>query len=850
MQVRQFHVQPNIPDRLAPLHEIAHNMWVSWNWEAVQLFMRLDPDYWQKSYQNPAKMLGMLPQQCFDDAVKDDSFLSWMDRVYEDFRRYLSMQTWWQEAHGDKSDCRIAYFSMEYGIDEGLPIYSGGLGMLSGDHLKSASDLGLPLVAVGLMYRQGYFKQYLNVDGWQQESYPENDWYNMPVTPECDKKGQPLQIQVDMAGTPVFAHIWRVQVGRVPLYLLDTNIEANAPEHRVITAQLYGGDREIRIRQEILLGIGGVRALRALGIRPSVCHMNEGHSAFLALERIRELMEEDSLAYPEAREIVWATNVFTTHTPVPAGIDRFPSWLMDRYFSEFVRRLGISRDEFLWLGCENPSDSQDQFCMAVLALRLAAHCNGVSRLHGAVSRRMWRNLWPGVPMHEVPITAVTNGIHTRSWLSHDMAGLFDLYLGPRFVDEPLAFDVWARVSQIPDAELWRTHERRRERLVAFARRRLRAQLERRGAPPSETTAADEILDPEALTIGFARRFATYKRALLLLRDPERLLRLLTDAERPVQLIFAGKAHPQDQPGKQLIREIVHFGRNPAYRNYIVFIEDYDINVARYMLQGVDVWLNTPRRPLEASGTSGMKAAANGAINLSVLDGWWAEGYTRDTGWAIGRGEEYADVNLQDQIEGLALYNILEQEVVPLFYDRGRDGLPRGWLARMKASMTALGPVYNTHRMVHDYTKRFYVPGYEKWRTFTGDHHEQAKELARWRARIDQNWGQVRVEEIATNTDGALRVGDELAVSARVFLGGLSPDEVSVEMYHGMLDSQGRLERGSPVALALEKPLDNGRSLFSGKASCDHSGRHGLAVRVLPKHADLVHAFLPGKIVWA
>lgn len=858
MRIRSFKVRPKIPERLGPLHEMAFNMWFSWNWEAVQLFTRLDVEIWNRSYQNPVYMLGLIPQERLDAVLKDDSFLASMDRVYADFRRYLEADTWFNQTHGEAKNRVVAYFSTEYGLDEGLPIYSGGMGILSADHLKSASDLGVPLVAVGLLYRQGYFQQYLNIDGWQQEFYPENDWYNMPVHLERDAEGDPIRVVVEMADHSVTAQIWRVQVGRVPLYLLDTNIPENTSHDRVITAQLYGGDRDMRIRQEILLGIGGIRALAALGIEPAVCHMNEGHSAFLALERIRHLMQDYSLSYEGARELVWASNVFTTHTPVPAGNERFDPNLVHRYLASTAQDLGLSWEAFLGLGRENPRNAQETFCMTVLALKSAAHCNGVSKLHGAVSRRMWKNIWPGVPETEIPITAITNGVHVRSFLSHDMADLFDRYLGPRFVEEPMAHEVWKRIYDIPDAELWRTHERRRERLAAFARRRLRSQLERRGAPSSEISLADEVLDPRALTIGFARRFATYKRAALLLQDPERLARILTDPDRPVQLLFAGKAHPADHAGKELIRALIHFSRDERFRRSIVFLEDYDMNVARYLVQGVDVWLNTPRRPLEASGTSGMKAAANGALNLSVQDGWWDEGYSPEVGWAIGHGEEYTDTQQQDAIEGRALYDLLEKEVVPLFYTRGRDGLPRGWIAKMKASMSTLGPMFNAHRMVAEYTERFYIPAGASYEKLKADRFASAERLATWHQKVRQHWGDLRIEKVQADTEADLKVGSHLTVSAELVLGALQPEDVSVELYYGPLDSEGNLTEAAHIVemertrTAASLPgADDGTCSFTGKIPCDQSGRYGFAVRVLPKgkSQDLIHCYEPNLILW-
>jgi starch phosphorylase len=625
----------------------------------------------------------MVSQERLAQTVNDDSYLAALKEVYDRFQKYKKGETWYRGSHKDV----VAYFSMEYGMDSSLPIYSGGLGILSGDHMKTSSDMGLPLVGIGLLYRQGYFQQRLNADGFQQESYPENDWYNMPVERKNGKDGQPLKISVDLAGRQGVAQIWEVKVGRSSLYLLDTNIEENTPDIRNITAALYGGDKETGRQQESLLGIGGIRALRALGINPAATHMNEGHSVFLGLERIRELMEEKGFTFEEARELVWSTNVFTTHTPVPAGNERFDIPMMEKYFRPWSQILGISWKEFLDLGRVYPGDERETFCLTVLALKMAAYANGVARLHGVVSRDMWKDMWPGLPIDEIPIGHVTNGVHPRTWISSGMLELLDRYFGPQFEDKPTDLAIWERMSRISDEELWRTHERRRERLVAFVRERIRRQYERTGATERRIRQAEAALSPYTLTICFARRFATYKRGNLLLRDPERLLRLVRDNDHPIQLIFAGKAHPHDMPGKELIREIIHFADKYDVSSRIVFVENYDMIVAKYLTSGGDVWLNTPRRPMEASGTSGMKAALNGVLNCSVMDGWWDEAYTPDVGWSIGQGEQYKDEKLQDDIESNALYDLLERDIIPLFYQRGRDGLPREWIKMMKDSRT-------------------------------------------------------------------------------------------------------------------------------------------------------------------
>jgi len=849
MKIHPFVVAPNLPARLQPLREMAMNLWYSWSWDAKRLFIRMDSDLWDACSHNPIRMLGRIPQERLEEFARDESFVASVERTYEQFRAALGRPGWFERAHPDRKGDTIAYFSAEFGLDVALPIYSGGLGVLSGDHLKTASDLGLPLAGVGLLYSRGYGRQYLNADGWQQEEYPENDWYTSPVTLEREAQGKPREITVGLAGSDVRVRIWRVDVGRVPLYLLDTNIDGNPPEHRGITAQLYGGDRENRLKQEIILGVGGVRALRALGIRPSVYHINEGHSALLVLERIRGLVTEEKLSFEEAREAVWASNVFTTHTPVPAGNERFDPGLVWRYLAPLAGGLRVAPEALMELGRAAGTNGDGPFCMTTLSLRLSAHCNGVSELHGRVSRGLWSGLWPGVPEDEVPIGHVTNGVHVSSWVSHDLEGLFHTYIGPRYQDEPWSAPAWSRVDHIPDGELWRTHESRRERLVFYARRKLRAQLLRHGAAPSEVARADETLDARALTIGFARRFATYKRAVLLFNDPDRLAKIVSDPHRPVQFIFAGKSHPQDQPGKEFIKAIYHWSRDPRFRSHLVFLEDHDMELGRYMVQGVDVWLNTPRRPHEASGTSGMKAAMNGALHMSVLDGWWAEAYAPGVGWAIGGGETYADEGYQDFVESRAIYDLLEQEIVPLYYTRDKLELPRGWIGRMKASVKALAPRFSSHRMVMDYAERRYVAGMKARGALEKDGWKGAREVAAWRAKVRSAWSSVRVLTIESQADGELKVGREFQVRANVELGSLRPDDVAVEIASGPLDTEGRLQDAVSSRMSPESQ-EGGVHRFTAMVPCRASGRHGFAVRVLPSHPALVHPYDEGLIAWA
>lgn len=849
--IRTFQVFPDLPESLAPLLELANNLWWTWNPDGVELFRRLDRKLWAAVNHNPVKLLGVIEQSKLVSASQDDGYLSHMKRVYESFKAHLSEPGWYQKTHGDKNKLLVAYFSAEFGIHESLPIYSGGLGILAGDHLKSASELGLPLVGVGLLYRNGYFQQYLSADGWQQEAYPELDFYNLAVEPMRYTDGSPVHVRVDLPENAVFCKVWRVKVGRISLYLLDTNLQENSPGDREITARLYGGGTEMRIKQEIVLGIGGVRALEAVNVSPTVFHMNEGHSAFLAMERIRTLLENSTMTFDEARQAVMATNIFTTHTPVPAGIDMFPPDLMLKYFRNYIPSLKLDEEGFLALGRENVSDRKQGYSMAVAAIRLADSVNGVSALHEDVSRRMWHNLWPQVPPDEVPIKHVTNGIHVKSWLSPDISFVLERYLSSRWQTRPADQTVWEGVVQIPDEELWRAHERCRERLVSWARQTLREQLIRRGAAYDDVSAADEVLDPEALTIGFARRFATYKRGALLLRDADRLKRLLEDSKRPVQIVFAGKAHPADNEGKELIRAIVQFARQANMRRRIIFIENYDINVARFLVQGVDVWLNTPRRPYEASGTSGMKAAANGVLNCSILDGWWVEGFALDpnVGWAIGRGEQYSDPGHQDHLESQALYDLLEKQIIPLFYDRNVDNIPRGWIAKMKSCLRFLAPVFNTNRMVSEYAEKFYIPALDRGAALQADGLKRSIALAHTKDHLRHTWGGIKIVGVHASGNGHYKVGQNVQVEALVDLPELKPTDVNVQLYAGPINASGSFEGARPTRMEYVREMGPGRHLFVGKIDCCTSGRHGFAVRIVPGDGDLASPFEPGLIIW-
>ncbi len=843
-----FTVKPHLPERLAPLAELAHDFWITWHFDAIRLFMRFGAEAWQQAQQSPLRLLSELPQERLHELEQDKAFLAHMDRVIADYHDYLQADPW----YSGPRDAVVAYFSMEFGLDATLPIYSGGLGVLAGDHLKSCSDLGLPVVGVGLLYRTGYFRQRVTMDGHQLESYPGNDFYNMPLTLCTSADGEPVTVTVELGGERAHACIWRVRVGRVTLYLLDTDIDANDPSTREVTGRLYVSDRRMRLRQELLLGIGGIRALRALEIPVAVTHMNEGHSAFLSLERVRALMHEHGMSYLEARQAVWSTTVFTTHTPVPAGNETFdPHLVLDQ--AEALRSaLGLDEHEFLSLGrIGHDGDAHGQFGLTPLALRLAAHCNGVSKLHGQVSRRMWRGLWPGVPADEVPIRHITNGVHLRSWISHDVQELLVRYLGPAVAKHAPEVAVWRQVDNIADEELWRTHERRRERVIWFARRRIVAQMRREGAAEADTRAAEVALRPDALTIGFARRIAGYKRPGLLFRQPERLVRLLSSREQPVQIIFAGKSHPNDHQGKEMIRRIVQFATEHDLRSRMVFLDDYDINVARYLVAGCDVWLNIPRRPHEASGTSGMKASVNGSLMVSTLDGWWDEAYSPDIGWAVGSGETYRDENIQDELEADALFAELEHMVIPMFYDRGIDGLPRAWIAKMRRSMTVIGEHFSAQRMVAEYHETLYEPALAHARRLRDSDYRDAVDLAGHLQRLHQHWPGVAVEQLDTASPPTLEVGDTLSVTARVRLGGLEPSDVRVALYHGSLPGSIDLQPGDDeIVEGQSTPMElierhGETAVYRAGSVCRKTGRVAATVRVMPDHPSLPHPFVPG-----
>lgn len=845
MKIKSFNVIPNLPDSLKALDELSTNMWFTWNWDAIMMLVSMNDDLWHRSHRNPKWILGTLPPERLQTLSGDNDFIARMNSVKQKFEAYMAEKNTWFASNADEQDkdMVVAYFSMEYGIGEGLPIYSGGLGMLSGDHLKSASDMGLPLVGVGLLYRKGYVQQVLNRENWQTERYPENDWYNMPVEVVKNPSGKPLRVEVDLAGERVEIGIWKVPVGRISLYLLDTNLPENSPAARLITEQLYGGDRENRIRQEIVLGIGGRRALAAMGIRPTVYHVNEGHSAFLLFERMRHLMTTRGLSFVEAREKVWGSSAFTTHTPVMAGNEYFDFELVRKYFESYAKELGLTFPEFLEIGKEQP-DSMG-FCMTVVALRLCAFLNGVSLLHRDVSRDMWHRLWPELPRYEIPIEGITNGVHTCSWISHEHHALYSKTLAGGQNGLPDSCD-WPRIGDVDDKEMWDTHMIRKRKLVALVRDRLRRQHQRLGADRTVMEEIKTVLDPEYLTIGFARRFATYKRATLFMRDFDRLLKMVTDENMPVQFVFAGKAHPADAHGKEFIKQVAKLSLDPRFKHRIIFVEDYNMNVARYMVQGVDVWMNNPVRPLEASGTSGMKAAINGVMNLSVLDGWWPEGYSPDVGWAIGGSESYNSDEERDYVESESIYNLITKVVAPLYYDRGEDGLPHAWIKMMKTCVQKLVPHFNTNRMLREYHERFYCHAHRTSKKFR--ENSRVAEVARWRRKLEENWPSVKVVADQFKPEMEVHAGAKVPVSAVVWLGDLTPEDVDVQLYAGTA-GEGGFKDGHAISMRNEARMGEAY-VYKGELPCYKSGRHDFALRVIGRHPDSVNALMPLYIKWS
>jgi starch phosphorylase len=832
-------VFPKLPAAIARLQELAYNLWWSWEPEAQALFATIDPELWTATNHNPVKFLRNVPQHHLNAAADNRDYLAAYARVLTAFDAYMAPNSpsWFGKHHGEKRNQVIAYFSAEFGLHEALPIYSGGLGILSGDHCKEASDLNLPFIGVGFLYPQGYFTQRIDPEGRQQAEYEKIDFAEMPVTAAKDPQGNEILINVDLPGRTVYAKIWRIQVGRIPIYLMDTDVPRNAPQDRELSARLYGGDREMRISQEFVLGIGGVRAVRALGYQPAAWHMNEGHSAFLGLERIRELVQGQGLSFDQAVEAVRANTLFTTHTPVPAGNDAFAFELVEKFFWQYWGQLGIDRDRFINFAAQDLPWGP-QYSMTVLALRLSAFANGVSKLHGEVSRDMWNFLWPETPVAQVPIGHITNGVHTKTWLAGDLRALYSQYLPADWLEEVDNPATWGAVAQIPDAALWAVHEERKRLMIEQVRARIKRQYLRYGEGPQRIKEAEGLLDPHALTLGFARRFATYKRATLIFKDEERLLKLLNNPERPVQIVFSGKAHPADEPGKGLIQHIYHLSQRPEFSGKIVFVENYDMNIARHLVAGVDVWLNNPRRPHEASGTSGQKAALCGIPNFSVLDGWWVEGYDGENGWSIGEEREYKDEATQDDADVQNLYTTLEEEIVPLYYARDAAGVPTGWIAKMKNAMRTCAPEFSMRRMVKEYAESYYLPAAEHGKAFAADNYALARALAAWKGELPQRWQALHLQATPQG-NGQLTVGEVLQLQAKLWLNGVNADHVAVEMVAGRQDKAGALH--DPIVVPMQRVREeNGALIYEGALTPQDSGVISIGVRARPVYQGMIN----------
>lgn len=830
-------VNPQLPKRVGELLDIANNLWWSWNSEFLRLFKEIDSDLWETVGKNPVKFLKLVSQDKLEDIAKDEEFLAKYDEVVNHFNSYMqTKETWFSKNYPNNANDLIAYFSAEYGIDEIIPIYSGGLGILSGDHLKSASDLGLPFVAVGLLYKNGYFNQKIDGYGTQKTEYTNIDLDNLPILPVKDENGEDLIIDVDFPDRKLYLKIWKIVVGRISLYLMDSDIDKNIAEDRVVTLRLYGGDQEMRIRQEIVLGMAGIKLLKRLGLNPSVYHMNEGHSAFLTLEVIKDVMEEKQVSFEVAKSMCSAKTVFTTHTPVPAGNDIFPIELMDKYFSNFWPKLGISREDFLRLGMKNSQGLEQGFNMGMLALRIAGKKNGVSKLHGAVSRRLFSDVWPNIAPDESPIEYVTNGIHTCSWLAPSMKKLFNQYLKPYWQDNIQDDETWNDIKNIPNKELWDTHTDRKKKLCALVKNNITTRLKSSGYNYEEINEIVSKLNPNALTIGFARRFATYKRATLIFRDLERLTQLLNNPERPVQLIFAGKAHPADKEGQDLIKYIHEVSMKPQFKGKIFLLENYNIAMSRYLISGVDVWLNNPRRPMEASGTSGQKASVNGVINFSVLDGWWAEGYNQKNGWTIGDNTEYQSYEEQDIADSESLYNTLENKIIPLYYENKKeDGVSDKWMEMFKNSIISTGGKYSTSRMVIDYTRDYYI----ELANLSKNHYQNLDEVidfTNWKKNMYASWKDIKITQNNNLDNITIDAGNQIEVHCIVNLPeNIDCNSIRAEVYYGKILENGIMEQIQTVPMNLIEQDDENRVYkYSAKIELKTGGNYGYTFRVMPQ----------------
>ena len=832
-------VVPQLPQRIGKLSEIANNLWWSWNSEYLRLFEKVDQDLWEISEKNPVKFLKMISQDKVDKIVNDPDFLKDYDKVVSDYESYMnSKDSWFSKNHSDNRNELIAYFSAEYGLDEIIPIYSGGLGILSGDHLKSASDLGLPFVAIGLLYKNGYFNQKINSRGEQCTEYKNIDLYNLPITPVKDNVNDDIIIDIPMLGKTLYLKLWQINVGRIKLFLLDSDIEKNDEEFRNITLRLYGGDQEMRIRQEIVLGMAGVKALKVLGYNPTVYHMNEGHSSFLTLELIKNTMEERQISFDMAREITTVKTVFTTHTPVPAGNDIFSIELVDKYFNGYWEKLGITHDEFLRLGM--PSDEiESGFNMGILALKIAGKKNGVSKLHGEVSRELFSDVWSNIAEDESPITYVTNGIHTCSWLAPNLKKLYNEYLPPYWQDNIQLDSTWEKINDIPDEELWKAHLARKEKLIKLIKQNVTDRFVNSGIGYDKIAEIVNNLNPNALTIGFARRFATYKRATLIFKDIARLTQILNDEKRPVQLVFAGKAHPADREGQELIKYIHELSLMPQFKGKIFILENYNIGISRYLISGVDVWLNNPRRPMEASGTSGEKASVNGVINFSVLDGWWCEGYTGTNGWTIGTNAAYDSYEEQDKADSNSLYHTLENKIIPTYYKQNENGIPTDWVKIMKNSIRTTGGKYSTSRMVCDYTNNLYMPLCDLRKKYFED-LEKVAGFTKWKSTAKNNWANIELMQDRNVDNARLVAGSQITVTCEAYLPNIDEQNADVQVYFGQFLDNGTVKNVYTTTMnKIAENKDEHKYVYEAVLNLKTGGNFGYTFRVMPKHPMLV-----------
>ena len=844
-------VNPQLPKRIGRINEIANNLWWSWNTDFLRLFKVIDIDLWERCNKNPVKFLKAVAQEKLEAASKDVQFLKEYDKVVADFDGYMnSKNTWFSAKYPDNKTDLIAYFSAEYGLDQTIAIYSGGLGILSGDHLKSASDLGIPLVAVGLLYKNGYFNQRIDKYGMQQAEYRDLDLYDLPINPVKDVDGNDLMIYIKFPRRRIYLKVWEINVGRIKLYLMDSDIDLNNDEDRDTTARLYGGDQEMRIRQEIILGMGGVNLLRRLGLNPTIYHMNEGHSAFLNLEVIKNIIKEKQVSFEVARDIASSKTVFTTHTPVPAGNDIFPIGLVEKYFKDFWPRLGLSREEFLKLGMKPQEGLDSGFNMGIFALKIAGKKNGVSKLHGEVSRELFSDVWPHIAPSESPITYVTNGVHTCTWLAPKLKDLYNKYLIPYWQDNIHEEYVWEKIKTIPDDKLWKVHMDRKAKLIALVKENVTRRLRREGVSYDEIVEATSKLNPEALTIGFARRFATYKRATLIFKDLERITQILNDENKPVQLIFAGKAHPADREGADLIKYIHEISMKPQFKGKIFILENYNIEISRYMVSGVDIWLNNPRRPMEASGTSGQKASVNGVVNFSVLDGWWAEGYNQKNGWSIGTNKEYSSYEEQDRADSESIYYTLENKIIPTYYNKDKDGISKGWMELMKNSIMSTGGKYSTARMLVDYTNQLYMPLCNLTKKYYNDLNKVA-EYDAWKQNMYASWKDVQIEQLENNADNiTVDAGTSIDVKCSVVLPNIDPGSVRVEVYYGKFLEDGTVQDVKIIPMKMDgKEEENKKYYYTAKIDLSSGGNYGYSFRVMPQNEMLLDSANMDLVKW-